>query len=203
MVKKVEEKSMKYGYCRISTKEQAREENGLEAQERAVREVGAAKIYLDSFTGVKTSRPELDKLLQEIQSGDTLIITKIDRIARTATQGFELVQSLLNRGVNVHVLNMGLIDQSPTGKLILHIMLAFAEFERDMIVDRTTEGKAVARANAEAQGKKFYEGRPQKFSREQIDHALQLLENHSYSEVSRMTGISKSTLIRNRKQSCG
>ena len=182
---------MKYGYCRVSTKGQAREGNGLEAQERAVREVGAAKIYLDSFTGVKTSRPELDKLLQEIQSGDTLIITKIDRIARTATQGFELVQSLLNRGVNVHVLNMGLIDQSPTGKLILHIMLAFAEFERDMIVDRTTEGKAVARANAEAQGKKFYEGRPQKFSREQIDHALQLLENHSYSEVSRMTGISK------------
>ena len=203
MVKKVEEKSMKYGYCRVSTKGQAREGNGLEAQERAVREVGAAKIYLDSFTGVKTSRPELDKLLQEIQSGDTLIITKIDRIARTATQGFELVQSLLNRGVNVHVLNMGLIDQSPTGKLILHIMLAFAEFERDMIVDRTTEGKAVARANAEAQGKKFYEGPPQKFSREQIDHALQLLENHSYSEVSRMTGISKSTLIRNRKQSCG
>ena len=194
---------MKYGYCRVSTKGQAREGNGLEAQERAVREVGAAKIYLDSFTGVKTSRPELDKLLQEIQSGDTLIITKIDRIARTATQGFELVQSLLNRGVNVHVLNMGLIDQSPTGKLILHIMLAFAEFERDMIVDRTTEGKAVARANAEAQGKKFYEGRPQKFSREQIDHALQLLENHSYSDVSRMTGISKSTLIRNRKQSCG
>ncbi len=194
---------MKYGYCRVSTKGQAREGNGLEAQERAVREAGAVKIYLDSFTGVKTSRPELDKLLQEIQSGDTLIITKIDRIARTATQGFELVQSLLNRGVNVHVLNMGLIDQSPTGKLILHIMLAFAEFERDMIVDRTTEGKAVARANAEAQGKKFYEGRPQKFSREQIDHALQLLENHSYSEVSRMTGISKSTLIRNRKQSCG
>ena len=194
---------MKYGYCRVSTKGQAREGNGLEAQERTVREAGADKIYLDSFTGVKTSRPELDKLLQEIQSGDTLIITKIDRIARTATQGFELVQSLLNRGVNVHVLNMGLIDQSPTGKLILHIMLAFAEFERDMIVDRTTEGKAVARANAEAQGKKFYEGRPQKFSREQIDHALQLLENHSYSEVSRMTGISKSTLIRNRKQSCG
>lgn len=194
---------MKYGYCRVSTKGQAREGNGLEAQEKAVREAGAEKIYLDSFTGTKTSRPELDKLLQEIQSEDTLIITKIDRIARTATQGFELVQSLLERGVSVHVLNMGLIDQSPTGKLILHIMLAFAEFERDMIVDRTTEGKAVARANAEAQGKKFYEGRPQKFSREQIDHALQLLENHSYSEVSRMTGISKSTLIRNRKQSCG
>ena len=85
MVKKVGEKSMKYGYCRVSTKGQAKEGNGLEAQEKAFREAGAEKIYLDSFTGTKTSRPELDKLLQEIQSEDTLIITKIDRFARTAT----------------------------------------------------------------------------------------------------------------------
>lgn len=75
-------------------------------------------------------------------------------------------------------------------------MLAFAEFERDMIVERTSEGKAIAKANAEAQGKKFYEGRPKKFSKEQRDHALKLLERHSYSEVVKMTGISKSTLIR-------
>ena len=135
-----------------------------------------------------------------IQSGDTLIITKIDRIARTATEGFELVQTLLERGVSVHVLNMGLIDQSPTGKLILHIMLAFAEFERDMIVERTSEGKAIAKANAEAQGKKFFEGRPQKFSKEQKEHALKLLENYSYTEVVKMTGISKSTLIRYRSK---
>ena len=148
----------------------------------------------------KTHRPELNKLLEVIQSGDTLIITKIDRIARTATEGFELVQTLLERGVSVHVLNMGLIDQSPTGKLILHIMLAFAEFERDMIVERTSEGKAIAKANAEAQGKKFFEGRPQKFSKEQKEHALKLLENYSYTEVVKMTGISKSTLIRYRSK---
>ena len=84
----------------------------------------------------------------------------------------------MKREVAVHVLNMGLIDQSPTGKLILHIMLAFAEFERDMIVERTSEGKAIAKANAQAQGKKFYEGRPQKFSKEQRDHVLKLLERH-------------------------
>lgn len=110
------------------------------------------------------------------------------------------MQSLLEGGVSVHVLNMGLIDQSPTGKLILHIMLAFAEFERDMIVERTSEGKAIAKANAEAQGKKFYEGRPKKFSKEQRDHAIKLLKEHSYTEVARMTGISKSTLIRYKKK---
>ena len=109
------------------------------------------------------------------------------------------MQSLLEGGVSVHVLNMGLIDQSPTGKLILHIMLAFAEFERDMIVERISEGKAIAKANAEAQGKKFYEGRPKKFSKEQRDHAIKLLKEHSYTEVARMTGISKSTLIRYKK----
>ena len=191
---------MKYGYNRVSTRGQAKDGNSLEAQERAVREAGAEKIYADSFTGTKTHRPELDKLLEVIQSGDTLIITKIDRIARTATEGFELVQTLLERGVSVHVLNMGLIDQSPTGKLILHIMLSFAEFERDMIVERTSEGKAIAKANAEAQGKRFYEGRPKKYSSNQIDHAMKLLEEHSYAEVSRMTGISKSTLIRYKKE---
>ena len=79
-------------------------------------------------------------------------------------------------------------------------MLAFAEFERDMIVERTSEGKAIAKANAEAQGKRFYEGRPKKYSSNQIDHAMKLLEEHSYAEVSRMTGISKSTLIRYKKE---
>lgn len=178
MFKKYGGRIMKYGYIRVSTRGQAKDGNSLEAQERAVREAGAEKIYADSFTGTKTHRPEMNKLLEVIRAGDTLVITKIDRIARTATEGFELVQTLLEQGVSVHVLNMGLIDQSPTGKLILHIMLAFAEFERDMIVERTSEGKAIAKANAEAQGKKFYEGRPKKFSKEQRDHVLKLLERH-------------------------
>ena len=106
---------MKYGYIRVSTRGQAKDGNSLEAQERAVREAGAEKIYADSFTGTKTHRPEMNKLLEVIRAGDTLVITKIDRIARTATEGFELVQFLLKREVAVHVLNMGLIDQSPTG----------------------------------------------------------------------------------------
>lgn len=182
---------MIYGYCRVSTKGQAKDGNSLEAQENSVKAAGAEKIFCDAFTGTKAHRPELDKLLTEIQPGDKLIVTKLDRIARSATQGTELIQNLLDKGISVHVLNMGLLDDSPTGKLIRTILLAFAEFERDMIVERTQEGKAIAKQNPD-----FTEGRPKKFKKQQIIHALELLESNSYREVEQMTGISKSTLIR-------
>lgn len=186
---------MIYGYARVSTKGQAKDGNSLEAQENALRSAGATKIYADTFTGTKTHRPELDKLMAVMKSGDTMVVTKLDRIARSATQGIELVQSLLDKGITVHVLNMGLMDNTPTGKLIRNIMLAFAEFERDMIVERTQEGKAIAKQNPE-----FREGRPKKYSKKQINHAIGLLKQYSYKEVQQLTGISKSTLIRNRKK---
>ena len=137
---------MVYGYARVSTRGQAKDGNSLEAQENALRSAGATKIYADAFTGTRTKRPELDKLMSVLQSGDTLIVTKLDRIARSATQGIELIEMLLDKGIVVHVLNMGLMDNTPTGKLIRNIMLAFIEFERDMIVERTSEGKADGRS---------------------------------------------------------
>lgn len=185
---------MVYGYARVSTKGQAKDGNSLEAQERSLRDAGAKEIYTDVFTGTKSNRPELNRLLKVMQKGDILVITKLDRIARSAIQGIGLIQSLLDRGITVHVLNMGLMDDTPTGKLIRNIMLAFAEFERDMIVERTSEGKAVAR-----QRKGFKEGRPKKYSHMQVEHALSLLESNSYKQVEKMTGISKSTLLRARK----
>ncbi len=127
-----------------------------------------------------------------------MIVTKLDRVARSATQGIELVNSLLNKGVTVHILNMGIMDNTPTGKLIRTIMLAFAEFERDMIVERTQEGKAIAKQNPN-----FTEGRPKKFGREQIELALSLLGENSYKQVEAKTGISKSTLIRAKKERVG
>ena len=124
-----------------------------------------------------------------------MVVTKLDRIARSATQGIELIQKLLDRGIVVHVLNMGLMDNTPTGKLIRNIMLAFSEFERDMIVERTQEGKAIAKQNPD-----FKEGRPKKFSKAQVNHAVELLNEYSYKQVEQMTGISKSTLIRAKKK---
>lgn len=186
---------MIYGYARVSTKGQAKDGNSLDAQEKALRDAGALEVYSDAFTGTKAHRPELDKLLEVMQSGDTLKVTKLDRIARSATQGIELIQSLLDKGITVHVLNMGLMDNTPTGKLIRNIMLAFAEFERDMIVERTSEGKAVAKQNPD-----FKEGRPPKYNKKKLGHAMELLESNSYRQVEEITGISKSTLVREKRK---
>jgi len=177
---------MKYGYARVSSINQ-----DLEGQIRALKKEGCEEIYCDKFTGSKTKRPEFTKLLQVLKEGDTLVITKMDRLARTAADGIHTIKDLFERDIKVHVLNMGLIEDTPTGRLILHIMLSFSEFERDMIVERTQEGKMIAKQKPD-----FREGRPKKYGRRQIEHALLLLETHSYKQVESMTGISKSTLIR-------
>ena len=182
---------MIFGYARVSTNFQARDGNSLEAQINFLKEAGAEKIFSDVFSGSKNNRPELDKLLKIIQSGDKLIITKLDRIARSVIHGIQLIENLSDKGVIINVLNMRIIDSSPTGKLIRNIMLSFAEFERDLIMQRTIEGKIVARQNPD-----FRDGRPKKFSRAQTNHALELLKTHSYKQVSAMTGISNTTLIR-------
>ncbi len=148
---------MIYGYVRVSTTGQARYGNSFEAQEQALRAAGAEKVYFDKFTGTKKHRPELDKLLSEIGSGDTLIVTKLDRVARSFIQGAELIDDLLEKGVIVNVLNLGIMDNSSTGKLIRHIFFAFAQFERDMIVERTSEGKEIARLRDD-----YKEGRHEK-----------------------------------------
>ena len=154
---------MIYGYARVSTTGQAHDGNSLEAQVNSLREAGAERIYSDVFSGRTTRRPELDKLLKVIEDGDKLIITRLDRIARSLIQGIQLLEGLSERGVIIEVLNMGTIDNTPTGRLIRNIMLSFSEFEHDMIVQRTQEGKAIARQNAD-----FRDGRPKKFNRVQM-----------------------------------
>ena len=183
--------AMIYGYARVSTKGQAKDGNSLEAQEQALRANGAEKVYKDSFTGTKANRPELDKLLDVLESGDTVVVTKLDRIARSAQAGIELVNTITDKGCNINILNMGMVDNTPLGKVVRNMLFAFAEFERDMIVQRTQEGKAIAK-----QHEGFKEGRPKKFNKDQISHALSLLEDHTYKEVSRITGISEASLYR-------
>ena len=116
---------MLYGYARVSTNGQARDGNSLDAQVHALKNAGAEIIFSDVFSGSKNNRPQLDKLLKVIENGDTLIITKLDRIARSLIQGIQLLETLSNKGVIIDVLNMSIIDNSPTGKLIRNIMLCF------------------------------------------------------------------------------
>lgn len=181
---------MIYGYMRVSTVGQVKG-NSLEEQEKILRDNGAMILYQDTFTGTKTSRPNFNKLMEVLQEGDTLIITKLDRFARNTVEGINVVQTLLDRGVRVSILNMGTVDNTPTGKLILTVMLGFAEFERDMIIQRTAAGKSIAK---EKEG--YQEGRPRKYSPEDLERAVRLLEIYSYREVASMTKISKSTLVR-------
>lgn len=183
---------MKYGYARVSTHWQASDGNSLEAQIESLNATGADKIYMDEYSGRTTKRPQLDELLSVISSGDELIVTKLDRMARSVIEGSELIKRLQEKKITVNVLNIGCMDNSPTGRLITNVMLSFAEFERDMIIERTQEGKNAAKRN----NPDFKDGRPCKFSDEQMELALELLEKHSYKEVSNMTGISKSTLQR-------
>lgn len=186
---------MKYGYCRVSTKGQEKYGNSLEFQENLLREHGAEQIFCDSFTGTKIDRPEFSKLLSILQSGDTLIVCKLDRFARSVGQATELITDLIDKGIMVDICNLGILDNSSMSTFMRNILLSFAQFERDMIVERTQEGKAIARLRPD-----FREGRPKKFSKKQILHALELLQDHSYKQVEELTGISKSTLIRGKKQ---
>ena len=184
-----------YGYARVSTKGQAKDGNSLESQIETLKENGAVEIYSDSFTGTKTDRPEFNKLLEVLKAGDTLMVTKLDRFARSMTQGSELVNELIKRGIKVNILNIGMMDNTPASKLIRNIFFSFAEFERDMIVERTQEGKAIAKTK-----EGFKEGRPKAYTPKQLDNALSMLTvnggKHSYKEVAELLGISKSTLIR-------
>lgn len=187
---------MIYGYARVSTIGQGRKGNSLEEQRQQLEEAGAQAIVCDVYTGTKIERPRFTALLADLRAGDTLMVCKLDRFARTATEGAQTVQELQRRGVVVHVLNMGRLDDTPMGRLMVTMLLAFAEFERDMIVERTQSGKAAARAKGQR-----VDGRPPKYSGDQISHALQLLEDgNSYTAVEKMTGISKSTLTRARRK---
>lgn len=187
---------MIYGYARVSTVKQSKNGNSLDEQWELLTAAGAQEIVTDSYTGTKMERPAFTELLNRLQEGDKLIVTKLDRFARTAVEGGVIVKELHERGVTIHILNMGIADNTPMGRLMVTMLLAFAEFERDMIVERTQAGKAIARDKGIQ-----VDGRPKKFTRAQVEHAMQLLnEGNSYTKVAEMTGISKATLARARQQ---
>jgi len=181
---------MKYGYARVSTLGQ-----DLEVQIQALKGEGCENIYYEKFTGTKADRPQFQELLSILKEGDTLVVTKLDRLARNVKEGIEVVEQLFTKGIRVHVLNVGLLENTTMGRFFLQTMLAVAEMERNIIIERTQEGKAIAKQRDD-----FKEGRPNKFSKKQIDHALELLNSMSYKQVEEMSGISKSTLIRAKKR---
>lgn len=157
-------KPKRWGYGRVSTKGQQKNGNSLEDQRRKLEDAGCDEIILEAYTGTKTDRPEFTKLLEKLEPGDTLIVCKVDRFARTLREGLEVVESLMERGISVHVLNLGLLEDTPNGRLIFRIWLAFADYERDIIVERTQTGKEIAKERED-----FTEGRPRREIPENFD----------------------------------
>lgn len=183
---------MVIGYARVSTRGQV-SGTSLEEQTVTLRANGCEDVVPEQGTGASLeARPQLEELLQNLQSGDTLMVCKLDRLARSVEEGIQIVKQLFSKGVKVHVLNLGLLEDSSMGRFFLQTLLAVAEFERELIMERTRIGREIARNKPG-----YRDGRPPKFTTAQLEWASRLkLEGHSYKEIEQMTKISKSTLQR-------
>lgn len=186
---------MVYGCCRVSTKQQLEDGNSIEDQKTQILEkYPDAEIVIEAYTGGE-ERPVFSELLGKVQRGDIIVCTKLDRFCRSVRVGLGYIDTLLDKGVSIHILNMGLIEDTSMGRLIYTVLLAFAEFEKNQIVERCQAGKEIAKTRPD-----FKDGRPKKFSQAQLAHAVELLKTNTYAQVESMTGISKSTLQRAKRK---
>ena len=186
---------MGIGYCRASTKQQAKDGNSLEAQEKAILErYTDARIYREAYTGTTTSRPVFTEIIDNLRANDMLVVAKLDRLARNTVEGIQIVQQIFEKKASVHVLNVGLLEDTPMGQFFLTTLLAVAQLERSQIVERTQTGKEIAKKR-----EGYKEGRP-KTDEKILAEALEMLKTHTYLQVVEATGISKSTLIRAKKR---
>lgn len=186
---------MIYGYCRATTEKQI-ESGYLEEQENLITDrYFGCNILKESSLDMNT-KPEFENLLNRLQANDTLVVTKLDRFATSINDSFEIIRDLRNKGVNIHILNIGLFDSSILGGILYNSILAVNEFEKALLVERIQSGKNKAKKTSG-----FREGRPKKYTDDQIKQAVEMLDSYSYKKVEEMTGISKSTLIRAKKQS--
>ncbi|MFV0516808.1 MAG: recombinase family protein [Aminipila sp.] len=181
---------MIYGYVSVSARGQFNA-NSIEEQTKLIKQrYPSAEVIVEKYDDPK-ERPMLNESIANMYGGDTLVVSKLDRLCSTIKEGISFVEGAVEKNIRVNIINVGMIDNTHSGKVILNIMNAFAEFEKSMIIERTQVGKAIAKTK-----EGFKEGRPKKFSEDEIEEALELLKTNSYKYVEEQTGISKSTLIR-------
>ena len=181
----------KRGYARVSTVEQ-----NLDRQLIALQEAGCDFIYHEKLSGTKIDRPELQKLLSELQTGDVVIVKELTRVSRSTSDMLQLVQSITDKGCFVKSLNETWLDTtSPAGELMLTIFAGMAQFERKLMLQRCSEGRTVAMSK----GVKM--GRP-KIGGSQLDFALSLYKAQEMSirKICEATGVAKATLCRRIKE---
>jgi len=180
-------KNYVFGYARVSTEQQ-----NLDRQIDALQKYGCDMIYTEKMTGTKRNRPELAKLLDRVTEGDTVVIESLSRLGRSTKDLIELTELFQSRGVHLVSLKESIDTSTSTGKLLFTLMSAIAQFERDVIADRTREGLKAARARGRTGG------RP-RVNQDNIKKAVRLYRTREYSirEIEELTGVKKSTLYRN------
>lgn len=185
---------MIYGYVRISTKKQEKGFSIEEQIEKILRRYPDAHIITETKQGNR-QRPEFEQLLRTVASGDLIVTVDHTRFSRDTAAGLQAARELMDKGVLIHFLSFGLLENTPMGRYVLAILFANAELEVSMITDRTQSGRRRAKKKAG-----YVDGRPPKYSRAKLKHALALYETHTAREVEELTGISKSTLMRAKRK---
>ncbi|QHA36863.1 helix-turn-helix domain-containing protein [Rossellomorea marisflavi] len=177
---------MKIGYARVSTQDQS-----LDLQVDALQKAGCERIYTEKMSGRKDDRPELQKCLDALRSGDVLVVYKLDRLGRSTFKLLELTAGFERDGVDFVSIVDGIDTTTPVGRFFFRTMASIAELERDIIVERTQAGLQAARARGRVGG------RPAK-AKKDVERALKLYDSNQYSvpEIVEMTEVSKATLYR-------
>ena len=178
--------AQRIGYGRISTSDQ-----NASSQEDALRTAKVNRVFIDTFTGTKASRPELDKLREQLRQGDTLVITRLDRLGRSAKDLLNIVSDLETLGVQLEVIEQKIDTSTPEGKLFFTMVAAFAEFERGIMQSRTMDGLAAARARGRVGGRK------PKMSPRHVEEARKMYsEGRTVQDISMLFGVSRPTIYR-------
>lgn len=178
--------AMKIGYIRVSTSGQ-----NIERQLDQLKDIGCEKLYIDKCTGTKSSRPQLDEMFKYLRVNDVVIVTELSRLGRSTKDLINIVDKIQNIGADFICLKDNIDTTTPYGKFFFTINCAFAQLQRDLIVQNTKEGLASARAR----GRKG--GRP-RVSDKTIKQAIALYKSKecSINEITKLTGISKATLYK-------
>ena len=179
---------MKIGYARVSTGLQ-----NLNLQEDRLNQYGCEKIFSDHISGSKSKRPGLDKAIEFARSGDTIVVWRLDRLGRNMEDLITLVNELNERGVSFHSLeeNITMDKSSSTGQLLFHLFAAFAEFERNLILERSSAGRIAARARGR------YGGRPEKLNKQDLNLLKTLYDNGTpIKTIAEQWKVSRTTIYR-------
>jgi len=181
--------TQKIGYARVSTLDQ-----NLERQLDLLRQYGVDHIFQEKMSGTKRDRPELNRMLAHVSEGDTIVVESLSRLGRSTKDLIELVELLGERRVQLVSLKESIDTSTPTGKLLFTLMSAMAQFERDVIAERTQEDLKAARARGRKGGRPRCDGR-------KLQQAIKLYDTgqHSVKEIEELTGIKKATLYRGLK----